>query len=303
MAIPDFPDYRPLSCGHETELEAALRECRPEISEFSLGFLYGYLENFDFHITRVNGSIGIFGNVHGSPSFLPLIGGNTAGNIKACLEFLIGKYGKGRINSTPKSIAPLFMNDPRFKVTDDRNDYDYVYRVRELAELAGSKYQSKRNFAQQFEQRYTFEYRELTKDIIVQCMELQEKWCDLKACGFDESMSMEKRFVYKLLNNFGMLNLFGAALLIDGNVEAFTIAEGLTPQTAILHIEKANTGFRGIYQAINNMFARRGLAKFEFVNREQDVGSPGLRKAKLSYHPHHFVEKYNIELSNIPPFK
>lgn len=112
----------------------------------------------------------------------------------------------------------------------------------------------------------------------------------------DESMSMENKFVYKLLDNFELCNLFGAALIIDGKVQAFTIAEGLNVDTAVIHVEKANTEYRGIYQAINNMFCKEGLGNFKYVNREQDVGDLGLRKAKLSYHPVKMIEKYNIEL-------
>ncbi|OGS36502.1 MAG: hypothetical protein A2293_00565 [Elusimicrobia bacterium RIFOXYB2_FULL_49_7] len=295
-AIPTFPEFSPIDCGHKEELRSAFRQHPPDISEFSTGFLYGYSDNFKHEVTRLNGNICIAGNLHYQHSFFPPIGGNRiAETIETCLAYLKSKYGKGRINAVPKTLAAQYLSDPRFKVSDDRDNYDYVYLVQDLAQLHGSLYQSKRNFVRQFEKKYLYEYKALTPDIIEQCKHLQEKWCSLRECKLDVSLSYETNFVYKLLNNFGTCELFGAALLIDGKVQAFTIAEHLNHETAALHVEKANTEYRGIYQAINNLFCLYGLKDYVFVNREQDVGDAGLRKAKLSYHPHHLVEKYNIE--------
>ena len=110
-------------------------------------------------------------------------------------------------------------------------------------------------------------------------------------------MSFENRFVSVLLNNFEACGLFGAAIIIEGKVQAFTIAERLNSNTAVQHVEKANTQYKGIYQAINNLFCKNRLNEYTFINREQDDGNPGLRKAKLSYYPDHMVEKYNIEFA------
>ena len=183
-----------------------------------------------------------------------------------------------------------------FKLLEDRDDFDYIYDVKQLINLSGEKYHSKKNLINNFMKRYLYEYRVLDSAIIPACLTLQEKWCDLKDCREETSKNAEDRMVLALLNNFSRLQLFGGAILIDGKVQAFTLLEELNKTTALAHVEKANTEYKGIYQAINQFTAEKLLSKYEFVNREQDVGEPGLRKAKLSYNPTGFAEKYFIEV-------
>jgi len=299
MVIPEYPEFTKLTYDHKEELIIALKKYSIEVSELSLGFLYGYNESFGFELTKINGNICVYGIIDGIHSFLPPIGDNKiTETIELCLEILNKKYNSGRINAVPKSIVELLTENKKFKITDDRDDYDYIYKVDDLALLKGSKYQSKRNFVLQFKKRYKYEYRKLTKDDIQNCIELQQEWCKENNCLDEEGILLENRCVYELLNNFEQLNLFGAGIYIENKLKAFTVAEVFNKTTVLIHIEKALKGFRGIYQAINNFFCEKELLnKFEFVNREQDAGDKGLRKSKLSYHPHHFIEKYNIELT------
>ena len=98
------------------------------------------------------------------------------------------------------------------------------------------------------------------------------------------------------LANFQALQLKGGVILINDRVEAFSCGELLNRQTAVIHLEKANPELRGLYAVINQQFCREAWAGVPFINREQDLGEPGLRTAKLSYHPHRLVEKYRIRL-------
>ncbi len=297
-SIPDFPKFSKLSYNYKKEIASILKKLRPTTSEFSLGFLYGYRGSFCFEVTKVLGNVCIRGNIQDIPSFLLLSdNGKVEETVKICLDFLNKQYGRGRINAVSKTMAEILKSNTQFKINDDRDNYDYVYKVTDLINLSGSKYHSKKNFVLQFEKKYSYEYRKLSSDVISQCIDLEEKWCHIKHCLMDESMSMENRLVYELLNNFEILGLFGGALFVDGKIQAFTVAEKLNPNTAAVHIEKANTEYKGIYQAINNIFCKKELDKFIFLNREQDVGNLGLRKAKLSYYPYELIEKYNIELA------
>ncbi|HEY9074330.1 MAG TPA: phosphatidylglycerol lysyltransferase domain-containing protein, partial [Desulfobaccales bacterium] len=99
------------------------------------------------------------------------------------------------------------------------------------------------------------------------------------------------------LINFHDLNLQGGVIEIDGRVEAFTLGELLNNETVVVHIEKANPLVQGLYTAINQEFCRHSWSQVPFINREQDLGLPGLRMAKMSYHPHHLVEKFRIQLT------
>ena len=86
----------------------------------------------------------------------------------------------------------------------------------------------------------------------------------------------------------------GGAILVDGAMVAYTVAEGLTNDTVVIHFEKGDTQYKGVYQPINQMFLANSAGRFSRVNREQDLGDPGLRKAKLSYHPVEFLQKYRV---------
>jgi len=299
IQIPDFPKFIPLAYEYKEEIKTSLEKLEPETSELSLGFLYGYRESFAFQITRIFGNICICGTIQNIPSFLPPIGKNKIlETIDTCLQFLNEKYGEGRINALPKKIVELFLSYPKYKVTADRDDYDYVYKVKDLAELSGRKYQAKRNFVNQFKKKYNYEYKKLSGELLSQCLQLQEEWCNLKNCMADESTAQENNCIKELLSNFALLGLFGAVILVDNKIQAFTVAETLNKNMAVIHTEKANTDYRGIYQTINNLFCQDELKNFTFVNREQDIGDPGLRKAKLSYRPFRLIEKHNLELKN-----
>jgi hypothetical protein len=102
-----------------------------------------------------------------------------------------------------------------------------------------------------------------------------------------------------MFENFKELDLIGGAIRVDGVIQAFAIAEQLSPGVAVCHFEKALPGIQGLGQLINKWFALRGLKDFTFINREQDLGVPGLRQAKKSYHPHHLVEKYTLSVDSV----
>jgi hypothetical protein len=109
-------------------------------------------------------------------------------------------------------------------------------------------------------------------------------------------LEAENAAIKAVFDKFEYLGVFGGAVYIDDKVEAFTLAEPLNDETAVVHFEKANSGIEGLYQVINQWFCQRALRGFRFVNREQDLGVSGLRKAKQSYHPHHMVEKNIVYL-------
>jgi hypothetical protein len=125
-------------------------------------------------------------------------------------------------------------------------------------------------------------------------MNLSTKWCIEKNCQENSQLCNEWHAIKDALMLFDELKLTGAAIVIDGKVEAFTIGEILNNTTAVIHIEKASPLIPGIYAAINQMFCEHELQNTHFVNREQDLGDDGLRKAKLSYHPVKLVEKFKI---------
>ena len=294
--IPLFPVFSGIDCDYYEEIEKVLKKEQPEISEHSLGFIYGYRKSLKLSISRLNDNLILKGFYNRHNLIVSPAGRNkTVETFKACAEYIKKELKTGRIGAIPKAVA-MELSAAGFNPQVDRDDFDYIYRVKELINLTGEKFHAKKNMVNGFIKRYSFEFKPLDSVLVPQCLELQQKWCDLKACKENVEADAEDLMVIELLNNFSHWKLFGGAILIDGKVEAFTILEELNSNTAVGHVEKANTEYRGIYQAINRFAAEKLLCKYEFVNREQDVGEPGLRKAKLSYNPVGFAEKYYIEI-------
>jgi hypothetical protein len=193
-------------------------------------------------------------------------------------------------------LARLGVSEDAFSIEPDRDQWDYVYRVRDLIELRGNRYHRKRNHIEQLRSRHDFAYRPLTAELVTACQELQDRWCDEKHCDLVATLRAEARAVKEVLESCDALGVTGGCIEIEGRVEAFTLGELLNPETVVIHIEKANAAFHGLYQVINQQFLEQEWTDVTYVNREQDLGIPGLRRAKESYHPYHMVEKFNVAL-------
>ena len=178
------------------------------------------------------------------------------------------------------------------KLMEDRDNSDYVYRVADLAELAGRRYAKKRNQIKKCLQAGHCEYEPISSANIEECAAMQEKWCRVRNCEHDPGLCGEFIAISETFAHFARFNLLGGAIRVDGVIQAYAIGEWLRPGTAVWHFEKAMPEIPGLGQLINQWFAGYGLSGFEFVNREQDLGIPGLRQAKKSYYPHHLVKKY-----------
>lgn len=185
-----------------------------------------------------------------------------------------------------------------FHAVADRGYADYIYLREKLAKLTGRKLQPKRNFANRFANRYPdYETVPITREIIPQCIELEERWEWQKGDTDDASRhahDAERRSLLTVFENWEALGGTGIALRVGERMAAFTYGAPVNYDTFDVCMEKADTSFEGAFAAINREFARRIPAQYIFVNREEDLGIDGLRKAKLSYHPENILQKYTI---------
>ncbi len=202
---------------------------------------------------------------------------------------------------TKEVVEFLKENYPgKFDYTEERDLFDYVYDGESMRELKGRKNVKKRNhinyFLKEYEGRY--EYRLLDEKDFPACLELVQEWTSNKEENgeVDEEIEEELIGIKKLFNNYEIIKdrLKIAGIFIDGKLEAFTMGEYINHNMALIHIEKANPSIRGLYPFINQQFLVHEFSDAEFINREEDLGIEGLRKAKLSYHPVRFVEKYTV---------
>ena len=176
----------------------------------------------------------------------------------------------------------------------DREYSDYIYEVDDLIRLSGSKYHGKKNHLNKFLNTYAFSYEEITEDNIEECRRMKEEWAVRKG-GDIEEYREELDIIDNVLDNYDKFNLIGGLIRIDGKVSAFTIGEAISEDTFVTHFEKADEDIPGLYQAINQQFAANSISGFKYVNREDDIGLPGIRQAKLSYRPVMMFDKYNAE--------
>ncbi len=224
------------------------------------------------------------------------------GDKKAVLDAIIADaHRRGipcRITSLNEdSMALLEQLYPgKFRFHCDRNSYDYVYSIDDLADLKGRKYQRKRNHVNRFNQSYPYcEIQPLSDSNRAQALEMAKRWYE-ERLQQDPSgdYHMERSALLKALEQSEMLGM-EALVMFDGDtVIAFTMGSRLSPDTFDVHFEKARADVDGAYAAINSAFARYIREKYpevRYLNREDDLGLEGLRKAKLSYCPHHMVEK------------
>ena len=180
-----------------------------------------------------------------------------------------------------------------FYYIPERDYFDYVYLREDLATLRGKRYQAKRNHVHHFMNYYEYQYISLSDDIVQRCLELEAKWYKSNGGGSEdeEGLSNERHSITYALSHFKELGLRGGAIEVEGEIVAFTFGAPINHNTFGVHVEKADVHFEGAYTIINKEFASRLPEQYIYVNREEDLGLPGLRQAKLSYHPAILLEK------------
>lgn len=294
-----MPDIRPLTLADKSLVSEYLRRIPPQISEHtftnlfiwqpSRPILYAEIDNSLVFLVKAamkQGKYILFG---------PPVGDISIPDVFSCFGGEI--IGAVRIPDADAENLPA----SGFAVTPDRDNADYVYRVADLAELAGRHYAKKRNHIKQCLSSHSCEYVPMTAELLAECETMQEKWCNTRDCGRNPGLCNEANAIAETFAHFNEFELLGGAVRVDGSIQAFAIAEKLTPGTAVWHFEKAMADIPGLGQLINQWFSKYGLSGFEYVNREQDLGIPGMRQAKESYYPHHMIDKSCISLSMEQP--
>ncbi|HZJ78643.1 MAG TPA: phosphatidylglycerol lysyltransferase domain-containing protein [Clostridia bacterium] len=187
-------------------------------------------------------------------------------------------------------LDKLFPNSFDFK--QYRNGFDYIYLSDDLINLKGKKYSSKRNHINAFNKRNEWSYETINETNIEECKKMHKKWMELNKDKNPKDIENEFKVIKLGFEHYDELGLVGGLIRVDGDVVAFTMGEKLNDETFCTHFEKAFAEMRGAYPVINREFAHNALQDYKYINREEDTGSEGLRKAKLSYHPEILLEKY-----------
>ena len=293
--IPDFPELKPIELKDKEEVQNYLEHFPPDICELTFANIYIWREWEKPRLTKINGNLCVLCSPPDEPAyFLEPVGENKLDETVNLGLTLVSRWSRLSEKFLGKLAGQYIINE-------DRDNFDYVYLTQELAELSGKKYDGKRNWIKRFEKQFKYELSAINQNDLPGCLELIREWGRESADrerqeGEDNHMGAAVRAMEEALLNFGLFSFSTLAVLIDGRVEGFCLGEKLNPDTAVVHIEVASREFPGLYQFLNRECARRAWQQFRYINREQDAGLPGLRSAKLSYHPHHLVKKYNLYL-------
>lgn len=225
------------------------------------------------------------------------------GDLKAILRKLIEDADKEKQSFCMLGVCSNMRVDlettlpSQFVFTEDRDYADYIYLKSDLSTLKGKKFQSKRNHINRFRNTYPdYEYTPITPDRIQECLDLEAEWCKVNNCDQQEGTGNERRALIYALHNFEALGLTGGILHVNSKIVAFTFGMPINHETFGVHVEKADTNIEGAYAMINYEFANHIPEQYIYINREEDLGLEGLRRAKLSYHPEILLEKYVAEL-------
>ena len=290
-------DFQRLKPSQKEEYEAILFACPPRGCEYAFANLYMWGRQ---QAAFVGGCVAFFSHFNGRSVYPYPIG---PGDRRAVLEMILQDAGErgipcrltGMTRRDRGELEGLFPDT--FSIRTDRDSFDYVYAIEELADLRGRKFQKKRNHFHRFQGEHPkYRVQPLTGDNLPLAQNMVNDWfCTRRGTDPHGDYLLETIAMNRAFQNYDALGLEGIALTDGGEILAVTLGSALGPETFDIHFEKAREDVEGAYTAVNCEFARYLRLKYprvRYLNREDDLGLEGLRRAKLSYNPHHMEEKF-----------
>ena len=275
-------------------LDSECRNC-----DMSFANIFCWQDSYKSQIALWNGYLLIrFTTERGSTAYMQPLGGEPSREVIDALAADAAQLGEplrlfGLNEQWREALNTLYPD--HFAISHYDANSDYIYLSTDLATLAGRKYQPKRNFINRFVSRYSYRFEGISAANIDHCRALNSRWCDQRKELCDRG---EQRALHRALDNFSTLPLEGWILYVDDIPCAFAIGSAVNHDTFCIHIEKVDTTFEGAGAMINNLVAVELQHRFKYINREDDLGIEGLRRAKQSYYPVELIKKYSaLQLS------
>ena len=286
--------FEPIQLEKQQEYLAHLAKSYQKSSDYSFSNLFSWGEEYGLTWAWHDGLVWIKQSIPQTQCWAPVGPWEEVDWV----ELFKRKCEEGfQFTRIPEKLANIWREalQDRIKIEEERDHWDYLYNINELIELKGNRFHKKKNLINQFKKKYDYVFAPFGPDMIEPAMAMQADWCSWRNCESSKVLSAENRSVHKVLAHWDELaSLTGGILLVDDIIVAYTIAEKLSADTIVIHYEKGCPDYKGVYQAINQMFLANLEGGFQWVNREQDLGEEGLRKAKLSYNPAEFLKKYRV---------
>lgn len=282
--ISVYPSSDEIIIGHRPLLHPLFKGRQQGISEFTFANIWLFRKTHRYRVSRLKDSA-VF-----------IIGSD------ADVRFFMLPFGAPKEENLPKLFADFAymkcageadatrMTALGYTVTEDSNNFDYLYLRKELAELSGRRFHKKKNLVNLFLSTYSCDVKPLVEANVKDALEVLDGWLTEHGEAGDYEAAKEA------LVNMETLALCGGIFYVNGVGAAFILGEELTADTFVIHFEKARGGYHGLLPYLNRSFAELLPAKYVYVNREQDLGDEGLRHSKQSYRPVGFVKKYKVSL-------
>lgn len=280
--LPQYPESMEVTLVLRPFLHPALSALTPEISEFTFANIYLFRQAHGYRVARLSDSSIIITGKEGDRTFFMRPSGLSDAEVAARL---LKDFDFARCISEKDA---LMLASKGFLVEEDRANFDYIYKRRELSEFSGRRYHAKKNLVNYFTASYKYEGRPLRNEYIPDAVNILDKWAAENGPGKDYLEAKEA------LLNCEKLSLCGGIYYVEDMPAAYILGEELSPATFVVHFEKGVGGYKGLLQFVNKSFAGLLPQRYEFINREQDLGDPGLRASKEGYRPCAFVKKYRV---------
>lgn len=296
-------DFHPISLQDRDWITAYYqkRDCPAAQYTFAASYIWG--TDYQVQVSEEDGYFFMryLGGENSHPSYRCPLGFGGPEGLQSAVEKLKApcreQGEKLLLHNVPNEERDMLLSiyGDRLKIEDSRDDYEYLYDRETLATLPGKKFHGKRGHIKRFLET-DWRYEPLTPALLSDVLLMHGEWCKLNDCGKNPELCREGKAVREALKHFEYLGLKGGLLYQDDRIVAYTIGEPTGGGGFAVHFEKAYSDVNGAYPAINQLFVQRETEGFSLINREEDTGSEGLRKAKLSYHPVKLLELRNIEV-------
>ena len=293
-------DYKIIELEDRPQFQKHYAKYPPPHSDYVFTTMISWQEYLNYYYTIYENSLLIMTKSKDNIQFRPPIGTYSHNLNKEIMKLANKEGGQIPYGMIPSSIKNnLLQSYPEVAFINHRDYYDYVYLTIDLAELSGKPYSKIRNRLNKFIKNHQYTIDIISDDNFSEVKEFLKRWCLWKDCGSNELLEHERRAIFYSMAYFHELELKGLFVTINGQIEAIAVFEQITPNTIIVHFEKGSPDYDGIYKLINWETAKLVQHQCTYINREGDMGVPGLRQAKLSYRPYHFNEVHHLERSTL----
>lgn len=293
-------DFTPVTLEDKHIFDKHYEKYPLQHSDYVFTTIISWMEYANYHFTFLKDNLIIMTILEKSRRFRPPIGKHNKdvfNQVMTLAKKESSDYPLGVIDKKTKDW--LVQNYPKLEFTPHREYFDYVYLASDLAELPGSDYRKIRNRLNKFIRNYAYTTEKISEENMNEIKTFLKRWCLWKDCASDPLLENEKKAIMYSMAHFFELELSGIVIRIDGNIEGIAVYEKMNSDTVVVHYEKGSPDYDGIYKCINVETAKLVQKDVTFINREPDMGLPGLRKAKMSYRPHHMVEVFHVAKQNI----